>query len=123
MRAKDQSLRGMLIAPDGRWLRDGSREFLRLLGDPEPDYDAKLFAVLNMGFIYLRRKGTLLEIIVHPRNACSSAVDAVIPLIGSSGAKVFTIKYHGRTEWQQEISASAQQTCRRLFELCQVGDE
>ena len=113
---------GLLVAPDGRQLANGSPEFLALLGDPEPDYDAALFAVQNLGCIYSRSQGPLLEIVVHPRNVASPAVEAVIPLIEWSGATLFKIKYLSELAWYLEMPACARRTCARLRELCSSGE-
>jgi hypothetical protein len=54
--ADDETVPGLvLVTPAGDWVREGSREFLALLGDPDPDYDAAMFAVRNLGFIAVRR--------------------------------------------------------------------
>jgi hypothetical protein len=45
----------LLVTPTGDWVREGSREFLAVLGDPDPDYDAAMFAVRNFGFVAIRR--------------------------------------------------------------------
>ena len=37
----------MLVTSEGRWVLEDSAEFLAELGDPHPDYDAALFAVLR----------------------------------------------------------------------------
>jgi hypothetical protein len=50
----------LLVTPTGNWVRDGSREFLTVLGDPDPDYDAAMFAVRNLGFIAVRRHEAVL---------------------------------------------------------------
>jgi hypothetical protein len=41
----------LLVTPTGDWIRESSREFLALLGDLHPDYDAVMFAVRNLGFV------------------------------------------------------------------------
>ena len=65
-----------LVAPDGRCIENDSEKFLlEFLGDPAPDYDAKLFAVKNLGFVYYRRGEAQLEVVVHPGIAAWPAVD------------------------------------------------
>ena len=44
----------MLVTPDGRWVLPNTEEFLAVLGDAAPDYDAISFAVKNLGFIKLQ---------------------------------------------------------------------
>ena len=51
----------MLAAADGRCMPVGSRALLEMLEEDDPDYDAALFAVRNMGFIHYRHDGALLE--------------------------------------------------------------
>jgi hypothetical protein len=112
----------MLISADGRCVRSDSQEFLmELLGDPNPDYDATLFAVKNLGFVNFGRSGSLLQVAVHPRNVAWPAVDAMISIIGSSDAKLFTITYLSQLGWRQETTSSVRDACARLLELCPVG--
>src|SRR5689334_17364086 len=98
---------GVLMTPDGCSVLNGSPEFLALLGDAAPDYDAVLFAVKNLGFVHWRRCGPLLEIIVHPRAVGPAAVEAMILLISASAAGHFTIRYLSDFEWREECPASA----------------
>jgi hypothetical protein len=83
----------LLVTPTGDWVLEGSREFLTVLGDPHPDYDAAMFAVRTLGFIAGRRYEAMLEVILHPRNVQAGAVDAVVAMLGSSAAKLFRITY------------------------------
>jgi len=110
-------LLSMLINPNGQWLFPGSPEFLEALGDPEPDYDAEGFAVKNLGFIKFSIIGEkLIEIELHPRNASFAAILAVQHQLQSSSTRLFRIKYF-TTEWQSEITASAEQAITRLSQL------
>src|ERR1051325_11415432 len=70
----------LLITATGDWVREDSREFRAVLGDPDPDYDAAMYAVRNLGFIAVRRHETMLDVILHPRNAEPAAVDAVMAM-------------------------------------------
>ena len=83
----------LLVTPTGEWMREGSREFRAALGDPEPDYDAAMFAVRNLGFIAVRRHEAMLDVILHPRNAEPAAVDAAVAMLGSSLSRLFRITY------------------------------
>jgi len=59
----------MLVTPDGRWVFPNSEEFLALLGDATPDYDAISFAVKNLGFIKFQFvEQSIIEVELHPRN-------------------------------------------------------
>jgi hypothetical protein len=108
----------MLATADGRWVLAGSAEFLDALGDRDPDYDAALFAVKNLGFVQYQTIGDLLvEIELHPRNVVLPALLAVQQRIASSPASLFRIKYLD-TVWQSEISTSTEHTVARLSELC-----
>jgi hypothetical protein len=108
----------MLATADGRWVLAGSAEFLDALGDPDPDYDAELFAVKNLGFIqYQTIDNLLVEIELHPRNVVLPALLAVQQRIVSSPTSLFRIKYLD-TVWQSEISSSTEHTVARLSELC-----
>ena len=58
-----------LVSPEGRWLPEGSQEFLREVGDLDPDYDAAMFAVKNLGFIKVEIITELVvSITLHPSN-------------------------------------------------------
>jgi len=114
-------LLGVLVASDGGCIPDGSPEFLALLGDFAPDYDAALFAVRNMGFVYWRRVGSLLDIVVHPKNVREAAVAAMLPIIGLSGAERFKITYLSEFEWREETAASARQACIRFLAICRTS--
>jgi hypothetical protein len=109
----------ILAIPDGKWVLPDSEEFLALLGDPDPDYDAAAFAVRNLGFIKLQiLSGSTMEIEVHPRNVGFRTVQAVQEqLLLTSQIKLFVIKYLDR-RWRSEISPSVEHTIRRLSELC-----
>jgi len=108
----------MLVNPNGQWVLPGSPEFLDVLGDPDPDYDAELFAVKNQGFIRFSVVGQrLIEIELHPRNVALPALLAIQHQLQSSEIKLFLIKYL-TTEWQSEITSSPEQAIRRLSQLC-----
>lgn len=108
----------ILVSPEGRWVFPGSSEFLDLLGDPDPDYDAEAFAVKNMGFLkFTMIERAIIEIELHPRTVEASALLAVQQQILTSGINLFRIKYL-TTEWKSEITSSAEQTVLRLSELC-----
>jgi hypothetical protein len=108
----------MLVNPNGQWVLPGSPEFLDVLGDPDPDYDAELFAVKNQGFIRFSVIGQrLIEIELHPRNVALPALLAVQHQLQSSEIKLFLIKYL-TTEWRSEITSSSEQAIRRLSQLC-----
>jgi hypothetical protein len=108
----------MLVTPDGRWVIEDSAEFLAALGDTDPDYDAALFAVKNLGFIKFQiLEGSLVEIELHPRNVQLPALLAVQQQILSSRAKLFRIKYF-ETSWLSEITSSSERAISRLAELC-----
>ena len=114
----------MLISADGLCFRNDAKELLaELLGDPNPDYDATLFAVKNLGFVNFGRSGSLLQIVVHPRNAAWPAVDAMILIIGSSDAGLFTIIYLSERGWRQETTSSHRDACSRLLELCALAGD
>jgi len=109
----------ILAIPDGKWVLPDSDEFLALLGESDPDYDAAAFAVRNLGFIKLQiLPGSTMEIEVHPRNVGFRAVQAVQQqLLLTSQIKLFVIKHLDR-RWRSEISPSVEHTIRRLSELC-----
>jgi hypothetical protein len=53
-------------------------EFVGLLGDNAPDYDAVSFVVRNLGFIKFQISGqSIVEIDLHPRNVSMPALTAV----------------------------------------------
>ena len=86
---------------------EDSAEFLAELGDPDPDYDAALFAVKNLGFIRFQFfDDSLIEIELHPQNVKLPALLAVQQQVLSSRVKLFRIRYFD-TSWQSEITASS----------------
>jgi hypothetical protein len=108
----------MLTSADGRWVLPETPEFFMALGDPDPDYDSVAFAVKNLGFVKLQIVGdAFLEIELHPRNVGIAALLAAQQQVHISRVKLFRIKYL-TTEWQSEISSSAEHTVERLSELC-----
>ncbi len=108
----------MLVTPDGEWVSPNTPDFLAALGDPDPDYDAVLFAVKNLGFIkYQVIQHSIVEIELHPRNVELPALLAVQQRLLSSEVRLFRIKYFD-TNWQSEISSSVEATIERLSELC-----
>jgi len=89
----------------------------RSLGDPDPDYDAETFAVKNLGFTKVSViDHSIIEIELHPRNVTMQAVLAVQQQIQSAGVGLFRIK-HFDTDWQSEITSSAEQAMVRLSQL------
>ena len=108
----------MLVTSDGRWVLEDSAELLAELGDPDPDYDAALFAVKNLGFIKFQiLDGSVIEIELHPRNVQLPALLAIQQQLLSSQVKLFRIKYFD-TAWRSEIMISAELAISRLSELC-----
>jgi hypothetical protein len=108
----------MLVTPGGDWIFPDSPEFYEELGDPNPDYDAVGFAIKNLGFIKFQTiEHSINEIELHPRNVELPALLAVQQQLLSSGVNLFRIKYF-ETEWQSEISSSAEHVISRLSELC-----
>jgi hypothetical protein len=108
----------MMVNPDGQWVFPGSGEFLEMLGDPSPDYDAEAFAVKNMGFIkFSLIEQAIVEIELHPRTVELPALLAVQQQLQSSGVRLFRIKYL-TTAWHSEITSTVEQAIIRLSELC-----
>jgi hypothetical protein len=108
----------VFVTPDGQWVIEDSAEFLAALGDPDPDYDAALFAVKNLGFIKFQiLDGSVVEMELHPRNVQLPALLAVQQQLLSSRAKLFRIKYL-EASWQSEITSSSERAITRLAELC-----
>ena len=108
----------MLVTADGEWVLEDSTEFRAALGDLDPDYDAALCAVKNLGFIKIQSIDNLIiEIELHPRNVELPALLAVQQHLLSSQVKLFRIKYFDLV-WHSEITCSSEQTIARLAELC-----
>ena len=107
----------MLVTPDGRWVFPDSEEFLALLGDAAPDYDAISYAVKNLGFIRFQFIESIIEIELHPRNVELPALLAAQQQLLSARIKLFRIRFFD-TAWHSEISSSAESTVARLSELC-----
>lgn len=109
----------MLVSGDGEWLLPDTPEFLAVLGDPNPDYDAVGFAVKNLGFIKMELFGqSVAEIELHPRNVELPALLAVQQQLLTSNIRLFRIKYFQGGGWKSEISSSPRQTIERLSVLC-----
>jgi hypothetical protein len=108
----------MLVTSEGQWTLEDSTEFRAALGDPDPDYDAALFAVKNLGFIKFQiLDGSIVEIELHPRNVGLPALLAVQQQLLSAQVRLFRIKYFDTT-WRSEIMTAAEPTISRLSELC-----
>jgi hypothetical protein len=108
----------MLVTSEGQWLLEDSTEFRAELGDPNPDYDATMFAVKNLGFIKFQiLDGSIVEIELHPRNVQLPALLAVQQQLVSSEVRLFRVKYFDTT-WRSEILTAAEPTISRLSELC-----
>lgn len=108
----------ILISPEGEWLFPDSPEFLAILGDPSPDYDAVGYAVRNLGFIRFEIIDHLvIEVELHPRNVHERAVRAAQQQLLASTVRLFRLKYWDK-EWRSEISSSADGIVGRLDELC-----
>lgn len=108
----------MMVTPEGQWMLEDSTEFRAALGDPNPDYDAALFAVRNLGFIKFQiLDGSIVEIELHPRNIGLPALLAVQQQLLSSQVRLFRIKYFD-TAWRSEIMTSSERAISRLSELC-----
>jgi hypothetical protein len=108
----------MLVTSDGQWVLEDSAEFLAVLGECSPDYDAPLFAVKNLGFIKFQViDNSIVEIDLHPQNVKLPALLAVQQQLLSSRVKLFRIRYL-ETSWRSEITASAEGAVSRLSELC-----
>jgi hypothetical protein len=108
----------MLLTSEGQWVLEDSAEFLEALGDPDPDYDAAVFAVKNLGFIRFQiLDGSIVEIELHPRNVQLPALLAVQQQLLSAQVRLFRIKYFD-TAWHSEIMISSERTISRLSELC-----
>jgi hypothetical protein len=108
----------MLVTPDGRWVFPDSEEFLALLGDAAPDYDAISFAVKNLGFIKFQLvEQSIIEIELHPRNVELPSLLAAQQQLLSVRIKLFRIRYFD-TAWHSEISSSVEHAIARLSALC-----
>jgi len=108
----------MLVTSEGRWVLEDSAEFLAELGDPDPDYDAALFAIKNLGFIRFQLfDDSLIEIQLHPQNVKLPALLAVQQQVLSSRVKLFRIKYF-EMSWKSEIMFTSDLAVSRLSELC-----
>ena len=108
----------MLATPDGKWVFPNSAEFFAALGDSDPDYDAIAFAVKNLGFVKLQSIGqSVVEVELHPRNVERPALLAAQQQLLMSQVSLFRIRYFD-TDWESEISSTAEHTIERLSELC-----
>ena len=108
----------MLVTANGQWVLKDSAEFLAALGDADPDYDAALFAIKNLGFIKFQSiDNSIIEIELLPRNVELPALLAVQQQLLSCQVKLFRIKYFERS-WNSEIMYSSELAVSRLSELC-----
>jgi hypothetical protein len=113
----------MLATPDGEWVFEDSPEFRAALGDPDPnpDYDAALYAIKNLGFIRLQIFGqAVIEIELHPRNVGLPALLAVQQQLQSARTQLFRVRHFHR-DWESEIIFSVEQTISRLSQLCALA--
>jgi len=106
-----------LVSPEGRWLPEGSLEFLTELGEVDPDYDATMFAVKNLGFIKVELVGDLVvNITVHPRNTELAGITSVQKALFDSPARAFCLRFF-TTRWEREILPDAARALERLRDL------
>jgi hypothetical protein len=115
--AAESRTNGQLVAPDGAWVHEGSAEFFAVLGDPDPDYDAPLFAVKNLGFISVRVSRRVVDITLHPRNVSAAALRSVENVIWFLSPDFFRVRYL-REDWISETLSSSALTLSRLGEIC-----
>src|SRR5690242_4049494 len=109
---------GWLMGADGCVMAADSPDFLvSVLADPEPDYDAPLFAVKNLGFVLFRRYAELLEITVRPAAVEPRAVISSLANIASSNAEIFRIK-HLQADWHVEHAAQPREASAKFLQLC-----
>lgn len=106
-----------LVTPDGRWLPEGGTDFLEEVGDLDPDYDAPMFAVKNLGFARVELISDLvISITVHPRNVDLNSLIAIEHSLANSSARAFYIRFL-TTRWETELLSTAQQAFERLHNL------
>jgi hypothetical protein len=121
-RDREQAVRpvdggGIFVTPDGAWLREGSDEFFVVLGDPDPDYDAPLFAIKNLGFIFVQVVAApLVDITLHPRNVAPAALRSLQQWLQSFQFSSFKLNYM-KDRWISEILTTPAQVICRLFEI------
>ena len=121
-RHREQALRpvggnGIFVAPNGAWMREGSDEFFAALGDPSPDYDAPLFAIKNLGFIFVRvAAAPVVDITLYPRNVEPAALRSIQHWLQSFQFSSFRLNYM-KDRWISEILTTPAQLMCRLFEI------
>jgi len=109
---------GMLVTPDGTWVHEESSDFFIALGDTDPDYDASLFAVKNLGFIAVRIESkSLVDIMLHPRNVASTALLSLQHRLPSIQSEMFRISYL-KDVWLSETTSLSTRAICRLSEIC-----
>jgi hypothetical protein len=108
----------MLVTPTGQWVIENSAEFLAVLGDPDPDYDAASYAVKNQGFVKFQiLDQSVIEIELHPYTVELAALLAVQQQLLTSNVGLFRIRYL-TSSWQSEILSNRELAIARLSELC-----
>jgi hypothetical protein len=111
---------GVFVTPDGAWLREGSGEFFVALGDPNPDYDAPLFAIKNLGFVFVRVvAASLVEITLHPRNVAPAALCSLQQWLQSLQSDSFKLNYM-KDVWTSEVLSTPTEVMCRVFEICSL---
>src|SRR5258708_2737655 len=109
---------GVFVMADGAWVRENSQEFFIALGDTNPDYDASLFAVKNLGFIAFRViPKVLVDIALHPRNVTSVALFSARQWLQSTQYNLFRINYL-QDYWLSAVCSSSAQAIGQLSEIC-----
>jgi hypothetical protein len=108
----------IFVTPDGTWVGEKSGEFLGVLGDAHPDYDAPLYVIKNFGFIAVCIfPKSLVNIKVHPRNVTAAALLSIQNVLPSIRSNSFRITYL-KDEWTSEVAPSAARAICRLSEIC-----
>jgi hypothetical protein len=111
----------IFITPDGTWVRQETPEYFDVLGDMNPDYDAPLYALKNLGFIAICSswRKCYIEIKLHPRNVAAAALLSIQNILSSTRASSFRITYL-KEVWTSEVATSATSAICRLSEICAI---
>jgi hypothetical protein len=106
----------LLFGPDGRWFKEDSSELFAELGDPNPDYDASRFAVVNLGFVKLELADLFAEITLNPTTVLPTALAALHKSVPWSRPTIVRLRYIGEPE-ESNSALLPRDALARLFAL------
>jgi hypothetical protein len=103
----------LLVDDEGESWPAGSPEFLKKLGDDNPNFDAVDFAVRNLGYIALRRHADSVRIICRPDHVSPVSLVGLLYVLVDLRPRRVALTLFSDT-WHDEIVASVDEAIARI---------